>query len=472
MILFHSILENYCKYLSDLNDKLFKFNYQKHISTSINFKKNKSILISKWNNYIYLSSKYLLKNNLNYQFVSRSFWDKFVNQYWQETLFISVNSIYSDYYINQLKSNGLLVNTGNQNKKFLLNFSKDLINGKVQVSLFKNNIDLYLVNKNNDKYIKYIWRKGVNWYIYNLYSKYLLIKNYLLRKKNTFISKYIEINTLPLFVITNQDNQIIISESSDRIFLHKYFVSLFKNFYDIFTSRKNHVGLLFINPRDALEYKHHSTYKYLSLNSNLLKLFVSQLSLYYKLLYSSIYNTEFRLIPDLEEISNIVYKYQYYNNISFKQSQKYGKDYFQGQPIYIIQPTLVKNVYTKKKFKLDYFYNISKNNNSLHRQAIFLNYRTALIAWKKFRQDYPFYKIPAQPNICVSNLEYFIKSQISQNSDINYIFIPSLETYNFIYSEKNLNSQQSIIKTLQTRVLYINNLCRRLVWSLVSKYPV
>lgn len=439
MIWLHSILDNSYKYFSSLNNKLSKFNYnyQKHTFISINLKRNKFILISKWNSYIYLSSRYLLKNNLNYQFISRNFWDKFVNQYWQETLFISANNTYSDYYINQLKASGLSVNKGNQNKKFLLNFSKDLMNGKIQVALTKDKVNSFLVNRTNDKYIKYVWRKSINWYIYNLYSKYLFIKNHLLKNKYLSINQYVDINTLPLFTVTNQNNQIIISESPDQIFLNKYFL---KSFYNIFTSKKNYTGLLFISPKDALEYKYYSTYKYLSLNNNLLKLFVSRLGLYYKLLYSSIYNTEFRLIPDLKEISNLIYKYQYYTNVSFQKSQKYGKDYFQGQPVYMIKPILVKNIHTRQKHKLDYFYNINKSDYSVRCQAIFLNYQTALLAWKKFRQDYPSYKIPAQPNIFVSNLEYFIKSQTSPNSSVNYMFIPSLETYNFVCT-KNLNSQ-------------------------------
>lgn len=474
MILFRSILENYCQYLDDLSNKLFTFSYsyQKSIFTSINLKRNKYILISKWNSYAYLSSKYLLKNNLNYQFVSCNFWDQFVNKYWQETLFISANNIYSDYYINQLKSSGLLINKAGQQKKFLLNFSKDLINGRIQVSLQKNRVNVSLINTSHDKYIKYVWRKGLNWYIYNLFSKYSYIKDYLLKKRNMPIGHYIGTKTLPLFVITNQNNQIVVAESSDQIFLNKYFSSLFKNFYNILISKKYNVGLLFINPNDALEYKYHSAYKYLSLNNNLLNLFISQLSLYYKLLYSSVYNTEFRLIPDLKEVSNILYKYRFYHNISFDPFQKYGKDYFQGQPIYIIKPMLVKNLYTKQKSKLDYFYYINKNNSLIRRQAIFLNYQTALMAWKKFSQDHPHYKISKQPNICVSNLESFVKSQIYLSNHNDYIFIPSFETYNFISSKKNINNEGFITKTLQTRFLYIHNICRRIIWSLVRRHPL
>lgn len=474
MILFYSILGNYREYLHDLSHELFKFkhSYQRHIFTSINFKKHKFILVSKCNSYIYLSSKHLLKNNLSYRFISRNFWDKFVNKYWQETLFISANNIYSDYYINQLKSSGLLIYKGSQQKKFLLNFSKDLMSGKVPVSLNKDKINLHIVHQSGDKYIKYIWRKGINWYMYNLFSKYLYIKNYLFKKRTTSISKYLGTKTLPLFAIINQNNQIIIAESPNQIFLNKYFFVFLKNFYNILISKKRDIGLLFINPNDALEYKYYAAHKYLSLNNNLLKLFISHLSLYYKLLYSLVYNADFRLIPDLQEVSNIIYTYQYYSNVSFNQYQKYGKDYFQGQPIYTIKPTFVKNLHTKKRFKLDYFYYINKNNSSMRSQAIFLNYRTALMAWKKFKQDYPYYKMPEQPNICVSNLEYFVKSQMYQDNHSMYIFVPSLETYNFLSLKKNVDSQRFVTKTLQSKLLYITSICKRIVWSLVSKYPI
>nr|YP_009392854.1 hypothetical protein [Caloglossa intermedia]ARW61416.1 hypothetical protein [Caloglossa intermedia] len=438
MILFHSIWENYCRYFNDLSSELFKSNYscQTRIFKSINLKKNKSILISKWNTYKRLSSKYQLKNNLGYQFISRNFWDKFINRYWQETLFVSVNNIYSDYYINQLKSSGLLIHKGNQQKKFLLNFGRDLIKGKIQVSLYKSKMNLSAVNKNSDQYIKYIWRKGVNWYIYNLYSRHLYAKNCLLKKKNIFTAHNLEAKTLPLFVVTNKNNQIVIAESPGQVSVNNFLPIFFKNFYNTFVSKKHNVGLLFINPKDALEYKSYSASKYLSLDNNPLKLFVGQLSLYYKLLYSSAYSAEFRLIPDLKEVSNLIYKYQYYNNIRFDQFQKHGKDYFQGQPVYIIKPVFVKNLYTKRKSRLNYFYTLNYDNNSARCQAIFLNYKTALHAWNKFRQDHPYYKISAQPNICVSNLEYFIKSQTLQNKIVDYILVPSPETYNFIYSKK------------------------------------
>lgn len=474
MILFHINLKNDCKQFKNLNNLFSKFSYSCNKNTFIlvNLKKKRPIFISKYNNTVLLSSNYLLKDKISYQFISRNFWNEFINKYWQETLFISSNNILSDYYVNQLKSSGLLINKGNYYKKFLLNFSRDLINGKIQVLFYKKKMQISLVKINNNKYIKYVWRKGFNWYIYNLFSKYLLIKNYISRQESNSIVKNIEINTLPLFAVMNQNNQLIIAESPDAIPTQKYLFKSLKIFYNIIASKKNYIGLLFINPNDALEYKNYSMYKYLYQTNNLLNLFISKLNLYYKLLYSSVYNTEFKLIPDLKEISNIIYKYQYYKNISFDKYQKYGKNYFQGQPIYIIKPVTVKNLYTRQKYKLNYFYNVNKNSNSKNYKAVFLNYDTALLAWHKFRKDHFYYKIPIKPYFYVSNLENFIKLKMYKKNNANYIFIPSSETYRFIRPKININQKLSIIKILEKKSLYINNLCKRLIWSLISRYPI
>ena len=471
MILFHITLKNYYKYFNNLNSVLYKFIYNDKKIESVKLTKKKFILISKQKKTADLSFNYALKKKLNYQFISRNFWHKFINNYWQETLFISTNNLLSDYYTNQLKSIGLLVYKGNQYKKFLSSFSKDLITGKIQVSLNKDDIQSDLFYINDNKYIKYTWRKGLNWYIYNLYYNYSLLIKYLLKNRNVTYIKKIQVNILPLFTIINQNNELITAEFSNQIFAYKNSFNPFKNLYEIIIAKKNHVGLLFINPNDALEYKKYSINKYVFFKKNLLKLFISQLSLYYKLIYSSIYNIEFRLVPDLQEVSNIIYKYQYYRNIKFDKFQKYGKTYFQGQPIYIIQPFQSKNLHTGQKNKLNYFYNINKNSNSSHCYAVFLNYKTALLAWNKFRKDYSYYKIPLRPNIYVSNLESFIKSKVYEKSNKDYVIIPSIDTYSLLFSKVGINKKWSIVKILQNQFFGLKNICQRLIWSLISKYP-
>lgn len=474
MIPFHIILKSYYKNFNYLNSVLPKSNSnnKQFILTSTKLKKNASILIAKQSNKINLSSNYLLKKKISYQFISRNFWHKFINQYWQETLFISTNNILSDYYTNKLKSSGLLVYQGNQYKKFLSHFSKDLISGKVKVSSYQNGINLPLVYVNNNKYIKYVWRKGLNWYIYNLLSQYSSIKNYLLKNKSVSLIRQIEVDLLPLFAIVNQNNQLVIAESSNQIATNKYLFSPLKVLYQKLIKKQNYVSLLFINPNDALEYKKYSIYKYLYLQTSSLKLFISKLSLYYKLLYSSLYSTDVRLIPDLKEVSDIIYKYQYHKNIEFDKFQKYGKNYFQGQPIYAIKPIQVTNLSTGKQSKLDYFYNINKNNSFMRYHAIFLNYKSLLLGWDKFKKDYPHYKMPRKPYVYVSSLENFIKSKLDEKDNIRYIMIPSVETYHLLFSKKSLNSSWFATKILQDWVLYIKNLCQRLIWSLISRHPI
>nr|YP_009332742.1 hypothetical protein [Membranoptera weeksiae]AHZ94754.1 hypothetical protein [Membranoptera weeksiae] len=461
MTLMQAMFENYYQYLNNENTLIF---------------------IAKSNKNLYVSSSKLLNLNkyVESKFISRNFWNKFINQYWQETIFISTTNTLSENYINKLKTNGLSIYKENDYKHFLFSFSKDLINGKIHVSLEKDynreeaNIPLVIYKKN--KYIKYIWRKGINWHISCLYFKYLSIKNKFLKKIPLIDFTNINVNSLPIFTISNQNNKLIMAESADQILIEKHFLQLIYNWYNVISLKniylkKLYTGLLFINPEDALEYKDYITYKYLqSSQNNPLKFFIGQFNLYYKLLYSTASSKEFRLIPDLKEVSDFVYKYQYYKNIYCDKQQKYGKNYFQGQPIYIIEPLFIKNI--NKQKKIDYFYTFKENNKIINYKAIFLNYETALIAWNKFKAEYSHYKLPKKPCIYVSNLENFIKIYNKTNKNFHFIFVPSPQTYNFIKSQKQFQDKSDLKHMLIDKSLYLKSLCQRFIWSLTSRQPI
>nr|YP_010155874.1 hypothetical protein K4Y23_pgp190 [Cumathamnion serrulatum]QQY85264.1 hypothetical protein [Cumathamnion serrulatum] len=442
------------------------------------------IFISKPNKNLYASfSKPLnLNQYVESKFISRSLWNEFINRYWQETVFISTTNILSENYINRLKTNGLSIYKDNDYKHFLLNFSKDLINGKIHVSLNENiNIEdksIPLIIHKNNKSIKYIWRKGINWHISCLYFKYLSVKNKYIKKIPLVDFSYLNVNSLPLFTVSNQNNKLIMAESANQILIQRNLFQVLYNWYNIFSLKKIYLeklytGLLFINPKDALEYKDYIAYKYLQFSqNNSLKFFIGQFNLYYKLLYSSARSREFRLVPDLKEISNFVYKYQYYKNIKLDKQQEYGKHHFQGQPIYIIEPLLIKNKNTNKQEQFNYFYPFKSNNKIINYKAIFLNYETALMAWNKLKVEYSSYKLPKKPSIYVSNLENFIKIYNQTNENFHFIFIPSPETYNFIKSQKQFQDKNYLKHMLIDKSLYIKSLCKRFIWSLTSRQPI
>nr|QCI05773.1 hypothetical protein [Dasysiphonia japonica] len=486
MLLLHKIFENNYEHANHLSNIKIK-SQQREQNKNYNYLiKNKLAfsLKAKSTNLDNHQSSQIVNDYISHKFISRNFWTEFINQYWQETIFISPANSSLEHYINKLKNNGLLVYKGSNYKNFLIDFSKDLMNGKIEVLLNENivnktqSVNFSFDIKNQKIYIKYIWRKGFYWYINHLFSKYLLNNNIKREKTFTLNLKNILPNSLPIFTITNQYNQLIMAESADQIFLKKDFFQLFDYWCNIFLLKNNslkkiYTGLLFINPEDALEYKDYITYKYTKFNNtSYLKCFIGKANLYSKLFYSSIYNKEFRLIPDLTEVGNLIYKYQYQSNLTFDKNQKYGKNYFQGQPIYIIKPILVKNINTNAKENLEYLYKIQKNSKLISYKAVFLNYQTALIAWQKFKNDYPYYKLPKKPYICVSNLESFLKFHSFDSNNSDFIFIPSPKTYLFIKKYKQLNKSNHLHNLFINKSLYLKSFFEKVLWSLTSRQPI
>nr|YP_009392650.1 hypothetical protein [Bostrychia tenella]ARW61212.1 hypothetical protein [Bostrychia tenella] len=461
-----------------LFNDLFKINYQKYenIHRLTNFKLNNSsiLIISNANSFVNKSANQLLKISNYNNFTSRNFWQKFINKYWQETIFISASNNISEKYINKLKSSGLSVYKGNDYKNFLFRFSQDLLDGKILVSTkdVKNqNVNL-LINKENT-YIKYKWTKFLNFEALKLsktiFQDYIDINN-----------KNIKYETLPLFALINHNYQIIMSESPDKLFRSKSCVSLFLKFFnDLFlkssTSQKVYTGLLFVNPEDALEYKQHIQHNYTnSTRINYIESVTTNINLYYKLLNSCISNSEFRLIPDLKEVSDLIYKYRKYKHLSFDSNQKYGSNYFQGQPIYLIKPVVVRNKNTNQKEALEYSYSFPSKNSSVPCQAVFLNYKTAIKAWDKFKKRYIHYNLPLKPDLYVSNLESFIKGSYYNNANNQIVFIPSFQTYKFIknFMELKDESYRTINQIILDKSFSVKIFLSRVIWSLTSRKPV
>jgi len=482
MILFHKTFENYYKANNYLEKLLLLDNCQyskKQNQINLNQIKNNKLIVllnSRLNISSAKSSNKVLSNYVNNKFISRNFWQKLFNQYWQETIFVSISNPASENYINKLKSNGLLINRTHDYKNFLANFSKALINGQIQVDL--NNQDHSYTQKNS--YLKYIWKKGINCYLSRAYNQYLSIKNKKVHQVNINISN-IEKTLLPIFTIANNYNQIVMAECADQIFLNKNILQfIYQRYHNLILKNNNkkplYTGLFFTNPEDAYEYKEHILSKYkISSRDNYIKCFIGQLNLYTRLLQSQTNQSDFRLIPDLKELSDLIYFYQYYKNIKFDKKQLYGRNYFQGQPIYIIEPVIAKNINTNKKSTINYTYNWNRNNQKIEYKAAFLNYKTAIIAWNKFKQKHSYYRLPNKPSLSVSNLEKFLKENNYDQKNKKFIFVPSMKTYHFIkqIKEQNkINQQNNGIYFLINKNIYLQGLFKRVIWSLTSRQPI
>nr|YP_010195505.1 hypothetical protein LK149_pgp139 [Gracilaria baiana]UAD82902.1 hypothetical protein [Gracilaria baiana] len=406
--------------------------------------------------------------------VSRPFISKLINKYWQEKIFLSVSGSYSEKYTNQLKLEGILIHK-NEQKKFLLDFSRALLSGRIETCLNFSDI-----NPNNNQYISHVWRKGFNFPlpgkgIFSLFDKDSLSLN---KNEFTFIN-HLQNQPLPLFTITNNLNQIVLADSSENNTgnlnsvdkIYKWYCNKFISDYKTLPL---YYGLFFIHPTDALEYANYIKSKHNTSNqTNQLTLFSSNLSTYYKLNRISVKNLQFRLIADLEEISKLLYKYRYYRNLKFHKDQKYSKNFFQGQPIYMIEPFFAYNKQANKMQLLNYYYNY-RSNNLIEYKAIFTNYITVLKAWNQFKRTKTDYIIPNQPKVIVYNLEDFIRTH-EYNHEIktrNILFIPSQKSYDFIKHYRFVKNKNKIQRIFSNKFLGFKILSQRIIWSLTSRQPI
>nr|QCI05405.1 hypothetical protein [Crouania attenuata] len=427
-----------------------------------------------------ISKKQKLNSTTSIKYVSvnaPNVLERFVNRYWQETIVIS----YVDSENKIANINNILYS--HEYKNLLTDFGKAIINGQIMVKMnyFDHSNSLkssqYLDRKdsqnlNLDKIkIFYSWKKNINIfsvkkiiYLFSSYTQYLLLKLQYLKKSN-----YQELHLFPIFSVVNLFNQMILAESTNR---DNFLLDSFSK--NVSRYSHTHIGLFFINPKDALEYKKSIQNNYQSITDNQLKVFPSKLSTYYRLQILRLStSTRFRIIPDLREVSKLLTHYQYYKNISINSSQLYGKDYFQGQPIYMIKPFWGFNKQNKKYELMHYSYNFAKEESYSNYDAVFCNFQTVIHAWQKFKTEHKDYKLPNLPEIEVLNLEYLLKEKYHKNLKKNkMIFIPSYESYQFIQEGITKNSINNIRNKVTNRMMYLKVISQRILWSLTSRQPI
>nr|YP_009392227.1 hypothetical protein [Osmundaria fimbriata]ARW60789.1 hypothetical protein [Osmundaria fimbriata] len=471
LILFPAMRQEYFKNDNTLSVNLTNHPFVDRSIISLKYEKSPSILISDSRSL----KEHLASVKQNNLLIKRNFWQKLINHYWQETIFISKTESSFDNYFSKLKSSGLSIYQGNDYKSFLLKFGKDLLNGKISVSMHDLNDkqSLLLTNSNNNHvYLKYTWFKLFDFTLLNFKSYFMRLSS-----NTNFIYKNITNNILPIFFLINNKGQIILSESSEQLSRHNIVSSLNHIIMQYIRSDKViYTGLLFVNPEDALEYQEYIRHNQLTNSTRIeqLKFVASNINLYYKLLDSSSKSIEFRLVPDLKEISDLICKYRRYRNVSFDIHQKYGRNYFQGQPIYVIKPIITKNKISNKVVELNYNYWFIRNKVSVNYRPIFLNYNTMLTAWRKFRQEHNDYKLPVQPKVYISNLETFLQTPDYQQNKESIIFLPSMETYKFIRKNSLFNAKEftNLRQFAVNKGFYIKTLFFRIFWSLTSRQPI
>nr|YP_009774118.1 conserved hypothetical plastid protein [Caulacanthus okamurae]QIZ74735.1 conserved hypothetical plastid protein [Caulacanthus okamurae] len=449
-----------------INNK--KLNKDKNFPAMVNYplSNNKRSVIEKNN---VLADE--IEKTANKVLISPNFIIRLLNNYWQETIFLSKSNSVSETYINQLRSDGIIIHK-NQYKKFLSEFSKALTINRIKSSL--NAGESYL----SANEVKYVWKKGFNFSLpKNLLRSIVNRKtNKELINKQAKLLKKLNKQKFPVFTIVNNCNQILVAEPPEKLANNYNLIDRLYKCYSIYFGESQNIrpiyqSLFFLNPQDAVEYKIYieSQYKSVSPNSHFY-LMTTELNDYYQLAISLKHKVQFCLIPDLKELGQLMYDYQHNQNLSFHTAQKYGQYAFQGQPIYFIKPTVAKNKQTNKLTNVYYRF----QDQTEHTDVIFMNYNTALLAWKKFVHSNHNYKLPTNPQILVYNLEDYLNTCLSSLKDQtnNFLFVPSKESYVFLKSRLLLKPNNSIHRIIVNNLTAFRLFANKIVWSLTSKHPI
>nr|YP_009297771.1 hypothetical protein Kuma_071 [Kumanoa americana]AOM67505.1 hypothetical protein Kuma_071 [Kumanoa americana] len=406
-----------------------------------------------------------------------------LNKYWQQTIFFSESTpSYTKYIYQQSKADSII--TRSKRKKFLINLSKSLLSGRIDSQAFFHS------NNHFSPYIQYAWRKGFNVSIPKKLPSFNLKTqkdhNYSLNKNEQALSSILQNNHFPLFVVVNGYNQMIIAEPAEELLTRRSLINMFYQWYcDHCLSGKNgskiYDGWFFINPQDASEYKNYIQRQYFrSSKDHKLNIFSTSLDFYYRLSRLSISKIQFRLLPDLIEVSKLLTDNKHRKNLIFHPKQKYGKTFFQGQPIYLIQPVINFASKIDKFKKILYYYQLPDDPLSNKYNAIFLSKEDALIAWNKFRKEKPWLNLPNKPTLLVYNLEDFLKDREfnNNNNDLigqDFVLVPGKDAYQEIQQSSKLVSQKTwldFISDYFSSYLLLGKLWSvRIVSSLTTRQP-
>nr|YP_009294096.1 hypothetical protein Hrub_094 [Hildenbrandia rubra]AOM67338.1 hypothetical protein Hrub_094 [Hildenbrandia rubra] len=401
-----------------------------------------------------------------------------VRQYWKEYIYITPYNLASSRFEDLILRSYLLQNANFTNKnKVYIDVKKYLADEKIKVFYLNNFISI-----EKQLPVKYISRKHGNRLYQNALnlSKSLLKKSPLKYQRNDFVA-LLNAQKFPVFIIVNGAHEMIIGEPEHTIKTQKTFLDSVQYTTGIQGGYQLPLreGYIFINPLDALEYYYYlqSQYPY-SFNEMKVKIFVGTLKDFYKQSRVHIDNIQLRLLPDLKEVGKLVTAYQYNSNIHFNSKQVYGKNYFQGQPIYLIDPIMC--IYIDKltgKVSKRYFPNLLALDKKEY-YNIFTTYKDALSVWKQYRKKFHQYILPRQPKLTIYNLESFLKEYQASISTIEkpdklFSLVPSYEVYQYIKSiqqPKNSRLLKDISFSAQLLVL-IKMWTNRILWGMVKWYP-
>nr|YP_010337219.1 hypothetical protein MW575_pgp056 [Pseudoerythrocladia kornmannii]UNJ16804.1 hypothetical protein [Pseudoerythrocladia kornmannii] len=190
-------------------------------------------------------------------------------------------------------------------------------------------------------------------------------------------------------------------------------------------------GFVFFNPQDSSEFL--SVAQQSSPRSSAryapLQLFAINLGLAYKWSRTSAPRVQFRFVPDIKEVGDLVSHHQYNKNIKCHTSQIINRKKFKGVPIYSIEPVVSK--INNKQVSIEYAGDLHPIEKK--RKMLFTSLDTVYKVWENFREQYSEFQLPKQPNILVYNLEDYIQDceSILSKECQDFRIVPNEQSYLF-----------------------------------------
>ena len=254
--------------------------------------------------------------------------------------------------------------------------------------------------------------------------------NFPTKEQKSLLSK---LKQIPVYTVINKQNEIATASTRDCKSVHS--LQWIKNKYNEtffweYDEGSVSINLFFMNKEDAASYLHEICKREPKEAENLgLKIKTIGLDVFYRLNRTSAPKTQSRLVGDLKEIDSIVTKYSLESICTMHPKQKYSRDWFQGNPIYILK--FHKNLRDKTVGQYSF-------QDSYQKKLIFFNKEDAVKAWKVFLIKKSQLSLNTIPNIEIYNLESFLLDiENTPGNSLELTFVPPYKSYLELKSQNN-----------------------------------
>ena len=419
---------------------------------------------------------------INEKFQNSKILKNLFQKYWREYIYIFPSNKASEKFTNIDYKDSLQKDINNKHKIFYeegsTNLKTQLVNRQVKASYLHSLNEL-----DNESCIQYKYNKHLK-KLFTQLQIFWQYKNTIMRRSN-HLARILENQKFPVFIVTNGLQEIIVGQPEHR--LQASSNSLISFAKELFPNKipKNEYQLplkesyIFVNPLDALEYCNYlqALYPYSSKELRL-KIFVGTLSDFYRKNRTFSEEVQFRLLPDLKEVGKLVKKYQHKSNLNFHPHQLYGPHYFQGQPIYFINPIKCNYFDEQNKIITKRYFPNSLTLSDKEYTSVFTTYEQAMLIWKKYQKKFSNYILPIKPKLTVYNLESLLNEYSNKQITLNTVnkalrLIPANETYEYLQKNQEIENPHLLVKgnlslpvAAQTKVFF-----KRVLWGMFKWYP-